>query len=170
MSLMPFGETYAWHEPYLKSYLYLYSAEDQATLDALAGRKAEDYIRARWKMETLRRTINRDLAAIDVLVFPTVHTTAPKLAKHTKPSKDGAREEAARFDSGVFNVLGLPSLSVPCGFDRAGLPIGLGIAGPRFGEGKILALAHAYERATEWHKRRPALSPASTAPPVPVEA
>jgi aspartyl-tRNA(Asn)/glutamyl-tRNA(Gln) amidotransferase subunit A len=52
-----------------------------------------------------------------------------------------------------FNVLGIPAISVPCGFSRAGLPIGLQISGPRLGEGRVLALAHAYERATAWHRR-----------------
>jgi aspartyl-tRNA(Asn)/glutamyl-tRNA(Gln) amidotransferase subunit A len=56
-----------------------------------------------------------------------------------------------------FNVLGIPTISVPCGFTRAGLPIGLQISAPRFEEGKVFALAHAYEQATEWHRREPAL-------------
>jgi aspartyl-tRNA(Asn)/glutamyl-tRNA(Gln) amidotransferase subunit A len=56
-----------------------------------------------------------------------------------------------------FNALGTPAISVPCGFTRAGLPIGLQISGPRLGEGRVFALAHAYEQATEWHRREPAL-------------
>ena len=55
----------------------------------------------------------------------------------------------------IFNVMGLPAISIPCGFSASGLPIGLTIAGPHFSEGKILALAHAYEQATDWHMRRP---------------
>ena len=50
--------------------------------------------------------------------------------------------------------------------DSAGLPVGLMIAGPRFSEGKVLALAGAYERATEWHTRRPQLVRGATAPDV----
>lgn len=57
-----------------------------------------------------------------------------------------------------LGVYGLPSVSVPCGFSKGGLPIGLQISGPPFGEAQVLALAHAYEQATEWHKRRPDLS------------
>ena len=56
-----------------------------------------------------------------------------------------------------FNVLGIPTISVPCGFTRAGLPIGVQITGPRLGEARVYALAHAYEQATEWHRRAPAL-------------
>jgi aspartyl-tRNA(Asn)/glutamyl-tRNA(Gln) amidotransferase subunit A len=57
-----------------------------------------------------------------------------------------------------FNALGIPTISIPCGFSRAGLPIGLQISGPRLGEVRVLALAHAYEQATEWHRRTPAVA------------
>ena len=68
-------------------------------------------------------------------------------------------------NTGQFNVYGIPAISVPCGFTSGGLPVGLMIAGPRFSEAKVLALASAYEKATEWHKRNPPLNPAT---PVPV--
>ncbi len=54
-----------------------------------------------------------------------------------------------------FDIYGLPSISVPCGFSRSGLPIGLEISGPRLGETQVLALAQAYEQATDWHRRTP---------------
>ncbi len=54
-----------------------------------------------------------------------------------------------------FNVLGLPSISIPCGFSDSGLPLGLQITGGPGTEGMVLALAHAYEKQTAWHKRRP---------------
>jgi aspartyl-tRNA(Asn)/glutamyl-tRNA(Gln) amidotransferase subunit A len=56
-----------------------------------------------------------------------------------------------------FSVLGLPTLSLPSGFTIAGLPIGLQIVGAPFAESTVLALAHAYESETEWHKRHPKL-------------
>jgi aspartyl-tRNA(Asn)/glutamyl-tRNA(Gln) amidotransferase subunit A len=62
--------------------------------------------------------------------------------------------------------MGIPAISIPCGFSKSGLPIGLMITGPRFSEGKVLALAQAYEKATLWHLRKPPLTPASVAPPV----
>jgi aspartyl-tRNA(Asn)/glutamyl-tRNA(Gln) amidotransferase subunit A len=72
-------------------------------------------------------------------------------------------EEAVRLrielemnrNSAPFNVYGLPTISIPCGFTRSGMPIGMQISGPRFGEAKVLSLAHAYEQATDWHTRRP---------------
>jgi aspartyl-tRNA(Asn)/glutamyl-tRNA(Gln) amidotransferase subunit A len=57
-------------------------------------------------------------------------------------------------------------VSIPCGFSATGLPIGLMIAGPRFSEGRILALAQAYEKATQWQARRPKLTPDMQVPPV----
>jgi aspartyl-tRNA(Asn)/glutamyl-tRNA(Gln) amidotransferase subunit A len=57
-----------------------------------------------------------------------------------------------------FNAYGIPTISVPCGFTRQGLPIGIQISGPGFGELAVLALAHAYEQATDWRERRPPLA------------
>ncbi len=167
MALMPFGETYALHEQNLKANRFLYSSVDQATLDSLAHQKAEDYIRARWEMDMLRREINSHFTDFDLVVFPTVHTVAPKLVNPANPGRDGARAPGALFDAGLFNVLGIPAISVPCGFSKEGLPIGMCIAGPRFSEGKILAVAHAYEQATSWHKRNPPLNPNTPVPPIP---
>ena len=64
----------------------------------------------------------------------------------------------------AFNAWGLPTISVPCGFSKDGLPIGLQIAGPMFAEANVLALAHAYQQATDWHTRRPGLQPDARVP------
>jgi aspartyl-tRNA(Asn)/glutamyl-tRNA(Gln) amidotransferase subunit A len=70
-------------------------------------------------------------------------------------------------DCMFFNVYGVPAISVPCGFSSSGLPIGLTIAGPHFSDSRVLALASAYEKATDWHKRRPPLTPDTPVPPIP---
>ena len=54
-----------------------------------------------------------------------------------------------------INMYGIPTISVPCGMSREGMPIGLQISGPPWQEQQLLALAHAFEEATDWHKRRP---------------
>ncbi|MCU0586385.1 MAG: amidase family protein, partial [Desulfobacterales bacterium] len=56
------------------------------------------------------------------------------------------------------NLAGIPALSVPCGFSAAGLPIGLQLMGRHFDEEMILRVGHAFERATEFHKKRPVLT------------
>ena len=76
------------------------------------------------------------------------------------------REPEVDSNCRPFDVWGIPAISVPCGFSNAGLPIGLMIAGPRFSEGRVLALAHAYEQATEWHLRKPPLTADMKIPPV----
>ena len=60
-----------------------------------------------------------------------------------------------------MNLAGIGGLSLPCGFDEGGLPIGLQIMGPPLGEEQVLRMAHAYERTTEWHKQKPTLTPES---------
>ena len=61
------------------------------------------------------------------------------------------------YNTAAFDIFGLPTISIPCGFNSSGLPIGLQISGTHFAESTVLALAYAYEQATDWHKRRPKL-------------
>jgi aspartyl-tRNA(Asn)/glutamyl-tRNA(Gln) amidotransferase subunit A len=63
-----------------------------------------------------------------------------------------------------FNGYGLPVISLPCGFTKDGMPIGLQISGPLLGEVNVLALAYAYQEATDWHKRKPPLQPDTKVP------
>ncbi len=56
-----------------------------------------------------------------------------------------------------FNALGLPALSVPCGFSADGRPLAVQLVGRPFAEATLLRIGHAYEQATEWHRRRPAI-------------
>jgi aspartyl-tRNA(Asn)/glutamyl-tRNA(Gln) amidotransferase subunit A len=94
-------------------------------------------------------------ATVDLLVTPSVAgppSTIEPLTQHADLDPGRTR------NLWPFAVYGLPAMSVPCGFTAAGLPVGLQIVGAPFAEGTVLALAHAYEQATEWHKRRPALN------------
>jgi len=73
----------------------------------------------------------------------------------------GERETTVRAEllrmTRPANLTGLPALSVPCGFTRDGLPVGLQLIGPRRSEARLLAIALAYEEETDWHARHPAL-------------
>ncbi len=64
----------------------------------------------------------------------------------------------------AFNAYGLPTITIPCGFSKDGMPIGLQIAGAHWAEASVIALAHAYQEATEWHKKRPPLQPDAKVP------
>ncbi len=95
---------------------------------------------------------------VDVLVTPTIRTCLPTLAEtdidHGPPGTEHAFL-AVSANTRPFNYLGLPAVSVPCGFDPNLCPIGLQIAGRPFAEARVLKVADAYQRDTAWHNRRP---------------
>ena len=74
----------------------------------------------------------------------------------------GERETATRAEllrlTRPGNITGMPAISIPCGFTGDGLPVGMQLLGSRWSEARLLAIALAYEEATEWHKRHPNLS------------
>jgi aspartyl-tRNA(Asn)/glutamyl-tRNA(Gln) amidotransferase subunit A len=116
------------------------------------------YVEGLTAMQRLRRTIDGAFTDFDVLVVPTLKAFPPTIDTAVRAEGSPDIEDRPLFsieNTLTFNRLGLPALTVPCGFSTEGLPIGLMIAGPRYSEGKLLALGAAYERATEWHKRRP---------------
>ena len=111
-------------------------------------------MQARHQCDLLRREISKVFTTTDLLVTPT--TIGPPSA--IAPIEGNASLDAERTrNTWPFDVLGLPAISVPCGFTSSGLPIGLQIVGAPFAESTVLTLAHAYERATDWHNRRPRL-------------
>jgi Asp-tRNA(Asn)/Glu-tRNA(Gln) amidotransferase A subunit family amidase len=116
---------------------------------------AAEYILRRRELDEARRAIGQIFAEVDVLVTPTMPMSAPAIAD-LKSDPDALRPAELRLlrNTRPFNVWGLPAISVPCGFTQSGLPIGLQIAGPHWREDLVLRLAHAYEQATAWHKRR----------------
>jgi aspartyl-tRNA(Asn)/glutamyl-tRNA(Gln) amidotransferase subunit A len=112
------------------------------------------YVESRRQIALARNSIDAVFADVDALVLPTVMALPRQIdAVLEQPSNEGSEIR----NTLPFNVFGIPAISVPCGFSRGGLPIGLQIVGPRLGESNVLALAHAYERATEWHQREPRL-------------
>ena len=97
-------------------------------------------------------------AKVDILVTPTIPTCLPTLAEtdidHGPPGTEHTFM-AVSVNARPFNYLGLPAVSVNCGFDPNGCPIGLQIAGRPFAEGRVLRVADAYQRDTDWHTRKP---------------
>jgi aspartyl-tRNA(Asn)/glutamyl-tRNA(Gln) amidotransferase subunit A len=97
-------------------------------------------------------------ARVDTIVTPTIRTCLPTLAEtdiDTGPPGTETKFMAVSANTRPFNYLGLPAVNVPCGFDPNGLPIGLQIAGRPFAEARVLKIADAYQRDTNWHARRP---------------
>jgi aspartyl-tRNA(Asn)/glutamyl-tRNA(Gln) amidotransferase subunit A len=163
------GETLAWHEEYFRRAAGKYMLPERRRLQTAADSelKATDYIRTKWEIELLRRKVDDAFTEFDLAVLPTQRILPPPLDELIKRAHDPAPANPRVVSNcAPFNVLGLPAVSLPCGFSKSGLPIGLMIVGPRFSEGKVLALAHAYEKATEWHSRKPPLNANTPVPPV----
>ena len=106
-----------------------------------------------------RDEIRRHFNDVDLLITPTTPIPAPGFAElQANPENLRPREVTLLRNTRPFNVWGVPAISVPCGFTKAGLPIGLQIAGAQGDEAKVFYLAQAYEELTEWHKRHPPYS------------
>jgi aspartyl-tRNA(Asn)/glutamyl-tRNA(Gln) amidotransferase subunit A len=121
---------------------------------------AKDYLHAQRYRSLLGREVAKLFETVDVLALPTLPITAQKLGEETvsiRGKPDSVFGSLIR-NTEPFNLTGLPVLSVPCGCDQDGMPIGLSIVGRPFDEAGILKVGHAYQRATDWHKRRPRLA------------
>jgi aspartyl-tRNA(Asn)/glutamyl-tRNA(Gln) amidotransferase subunit A len=152
------AESYAYHEQYLvdPSNHELYDALTLSRIMAAGQVPVEDYVNARNELALVRNSIGDVFGEVDVLVTPTAPSLPELINNPQNPNVPSGAEVSVR-NTAPFNLYGIPTISVPCGFSRTGLPIGLQISGPRLGEVSVLALAHAYEQATEWHRRAPPL-------------
>jgi aspartyl-tRNA(Asn)/glutamyl-tRNA(Gln) amidotransferase subunit A len=112
------------------------------------------YLKAQRVRTLIRQDFEEAFKRCDVIVTPTAPTTAFRIGEKT-------RDPLQMYLSDIFtisaNLAGLPALSLPCGFDSEGLPIGMQIIGKHFDEATILSAAHEYEQATAWRKKKPRL-------------
>lgn len=150
------AESYACHAEYVAKTPEKYQEETLRRIRSGENVSAVDYMQRRRELDEARRSIGETFADVDVLVTPTMPMAAPRI-EALKKDPNALRPAELRLlrNTRPFNVWGLPAISIPCGFTQAGLPIGLQIAGPHWREDVVLRLAHAYEQATAWHKRRP---------------
>ena len=150
------AESYAYHAHLVARSPQLYQPETLRRIRTGENISAVAIEESRRELKGMRSEIGQVLEKIDVLVTPTTPIVAPALAElKQNPDLLRPRELALLRNTRPFNVWGLPAISVPCGFTRAGLPIGLQIAGPYWSESRLLQVARAYEQATVWHKREP---------------
>jgi aspartyl-tRNA(Asn)/glutamyl-tRNA(Gln) amidotransferase subunit A len=141
-------EAYAYHRPWITTTPEKYQPGTRAQLQRTAETNASEYAEARRRLDLLRREVAKVFTSVDLLVAPTMKTPPALLAAPGGGGGGGNNNVA-------FDMYGLPSISIPCGFTSSGLPIGLQISGAHLGELNVFALAHAYERATDWHTRNP---------------
>lgn len=148
------AEAYAVHEADLRSRLSAYSRVTQVRLLAGAGLSAADYVQAQRHRRHLSAEMAGLMGGVDAVACPVMVDSAPALERALAAPPVFFKP---RNFNGPFNVTGQPALSLPCGFCGNGLPLGLQLAGHPFEEDSLLQIAHAYEQATDWHRRRPPL-------------
>jgi len=155
-ALVRAAEAYAYHAEFIRKSAELYQPETLGRLRAGANIGTVAYIQGRQQIERTRRTIGQVFRTVDVIVTPTCPVAPPRIADFGT-DRNGSPDFQARNiqNTSPVNLYGWPSISVPCGFTRSGLPIGLQISGPLGADALVLQVAHAYEQATDWHKRKP---------------
>jgi aspartyl-tRNA(Asn)/glutamyl-tRNA(Gln) amidotransferase subunit A len=112
------------------------------------------YLKAQKARTLIRGDFDRAFEQVDVILAPTSPTTAFRIGEK---ADDPLQMYLMDIFTLSMNLAGTCGLSLPCGFDGAGLPIGLQVMGPALGEGQVLRVAYAYEQATDWHTQKPPL-------------
>jgi len=143
-------ELYHYQKPYFDQSPELYHPWSQRHLNQMKKVDTVAYIETLKRIRECRRDIQRVFESVDVLVLPTMREPAPLISdtiaeSHRRPPSN----------TSAFNHFGTPALTLPCGFSKQGLPIGLQIVGAPFQEATVLQLAYAYQQSTEWHRKTP---------------
>ena len=150
------SEAFAYHSENIEKHPELYLPETLAKLRLGAGIDMGTYIKARLKLDQLRREAPKIFAGVDVLITPTTPVPPPKASEMPAKFEEVMAKDGLLWrNTRPFNLSGLPTISIPCGFTKAGLPIGLQLSGAPWREADVLRLAHAYQETTSWHTRRP---------------
>lgn len=152
------AEAYAYHYENIRKSPELYQPETLRRIRSAEDLNMITYVQARRQVDQFRRAILKTFETVDVLITPTT-PVPPFIIAELLADVDNlrAREILSLRNTRPFNILGLPTISIPCGFTKAGLPIGMQISGRPGGEEDVLRVAHVYEQSTDWHKRRPSL-------------
>jgi aspartyl-tRNA(Asn)/glutamyl-tRNA(Gln) amidotransferase subunit A len=153
------AEAYAYHAENIKKNPELYQPETLKRIRAGEDVTTATYIQARHQVDQYRHAIRKVFETVDLLITPTT-PVPPFTISELLADMDNLRtkEILSLRNTRPFNILGLPSISVPCGFTRAGLPVGLQISGAPWAEANVLRLAHAYEQQTGWHRKHPEMA------------
>lgn len=155
------------HTPFLSARPRDYSPGILHQIISSALIPAGTYVTAQRLRRIICDEFDQALRSVDAIVTPTSPMPAPTIEECKQGFVQVDGKTISLRDTGVnyrslattpFNVTGLPALTVCCGFSSAAVPIGLQIVGKAFDEGGVLQIAHAYEQATEWHKRKPQLA------------
>ncbi len=141
-----FGEAYAYHEPDLQAHPELYGKYTRQNIRQGAFFSAADYVQAQRVRSIIKAETIQALSEVDVLVTPTMLSTAPTFAGYDFESM----MKQPTF-TGIWNLTGSPAISICCGFSKAGLPIGMQLVGKAFDEPTMFKVGDAYQAITDWH-------------------
>ena len=131
----------------------------RSRLNLGAAVTAAQYLKAQTLRRRIREIFSRVFLKVDVILTPQLPITAPGLNQGSVSwgdKKEAVPSALTRYTR-IYNLVGIPSLSLPCGFSSSGLPVGLQIAGKPFDEATVLKVGHAYESSTPWKDCRPSL-------------
>ncbi len=145
-----FSEAYAYHERDLQERSDKYGKYTRQQIQQGAFFTAADYVQAQRVRSLVKEDALRALADVDVLITPTMLTFAPTFEGY---DPDALRRQPTF--TGIWNLTGLPALSVCCGFSEIGMPMGMQIIGRPFDEPTVLRVGDAYQQLTDWHTRIP---------------
>ena len=145
-------EAYAYHEKTYQETPLKFGASVRRRMLEGAFLSAVDYITAQRARSVLNEQICANFARVDVFAVPGA-PRPPEAFATMDPNEQNLRPSFTN----PFNLTGLPALCFPCGFTEGNLPSGLQIVAPPFEEATCFRIGYAYEQATDWHKRRPAL-------------
>jgi aspartyl-tRNA(Asn)/glutamyl-tRNA(Gln) amidotransferase subunit A len=152
-------EPYVYHQKYLPKHANEYDPETLKRIGSGADVTAAQYVEAYRELLEQRRQILPVFEQIDLILTPTTPVLPPAVAElQAAPDQLRSKELVMLRNTRPFNVYGLPSVSLNCGFSKSGLPIGLQISGAPGSDSIVLALAHAYQQQSDWHKKKPALN------------
>jgi aspartyl-tRNA(Asn)/glutamyl-tRNA(Gln) amidotransferase subunit A len=150
------AEIYEFHEAMVSNSPQLYDPRTLYRIQQCAGITANQYIRERRRLAEFRSAAERVFEEVDVVISPTVPVAAPKLAELEALAVADVRPYEVKNllrNTSPFSVMFWPTTSVPCGFTRDGLPVGMQISSRPGGDGVCLRVAHAYEQAAEWLRK-----------------
>ena len=152
-------EAFDYHEGYLDTKADLYSPNVRERMSAGRGILAVDYVRFQRERIALKSEVAEVFETVDLVVLPALPVTAPRIEETAIRWSDRVEPllSALTRNTRLANLTGLPAISVPCGFSRANLPIGLQLIGREFEESTVLNAAHAYEQEAGWHEPRPVI-------------
>jgi aspartyl-tRNA(Asn)/glutamyl-tRNA(Gln) amidotransferase subunit A len=125
------------------------------------GSRAVDYIREWRALRLVRRTVDDEVFRkqdVDLIVTPTLREVAWSIEEELTRAANARARNPKPGNTRALDDYGLPTITVPCGFSRTGMPIGLQISAANWRETDVLAVAHAYQQATDWHTHHPSLT------------